>query len=124
MRVFAALLVTIAATWSVAFTAAGKVKNPSGHDCGKVTTGGFGGPLPTGVPKNARPEEHAFILRGHVSCAIAKSVIQTFDRGSTTGPTSPPGWKCAFKRSAHRNVCTRGSVALGDGIEYKVPKTH
>ena len=124
MRVMAALTVAIAAMWSIAFTAAGKIKPLSGHDCGKVRSAGFGGPLPPGVPKNAKPELHAFILRGQISCSKARSVIQTFETSGASGkPTGPAGWSCGFKKSAKRSVCTMGSVTVADGIEFKVPKS-
>src|SRR5271166_7123532 len=88
-----AALVLIVATTASAYL----YKKPAGHDCGKVTfTGGFGGPAPSNVPKNAVPQIHTFIVHGSISCATAKRVMASFEKSATgTGKgVSPAGWKC------------------------------
>ena len=78
-----AALVLIVATTASAYL----YKKPAGHDCGKVTfTGGFGGPAPSNVPANAKPQVDTFIVKGKISCASAKRVMASFDEKASTPP--------------------------------------
>ncbi len=117
----AALILTLVATAS-----AYKYKKPAGRDCGKVTfSGGFGGPLPSNVPKTAVPQIHTFIIHGSISCATAKQVMATFEKSATgTGKgVSPAGWKCGYNKKVSGQECTNSAhVAISNGIVYKVPK--
>lgn len=100
-------------------------KKPAGHDCGKVGfTGGFGGPSPSNVPMNARPQIHTFIVKGTISCAKAKQVMSSFEKSfSTPAGTgkgiSPTGWKCGFDAKLKGQSCTNAKhVVLSNGIVY------
>jgi hypothetical protein len=116
-----ALILTLATTASAYL-----YKKPTGRDCGKVTfTGGFGGPAPSNVPKNAVPQIHTFIVHGSISCATAKQVMATFEKSATgTGKgVSPAGWKCGFSKKLKGQQCTNAKhVAISNGIVYVVPK--
>lgn len=119
-----ALILTVAATAS-----AYKYKKPAGRDCGKVTvTGGFGGPLPSNVPKNSVPQIHTFIIRGNISCASAKHVMASFEMSINTPAgggkgISPAGWKCGYSKKVLGQECTNTKhVAISNGIIYKAPK--
>jgi hypothetical protein len=120
----AALILTLVATAS-----AYKYKKPAGRDCGKVTfTGGFGGPLPSNVPKTAVPQIHTFIIRGNISCTSAKHVMASFEMTINTPAgggkgISPAGWKCGYNKKVSGQECTNSAhVAISNGIVYKVPK--
>jgi len=104
-------------------------KKPPGRDCGKVTfTGGFGGPLPSNVPKNAVPQVHTFIVHGKISCASAKHVMAQFEMTINTPAgggkgISPSGWKCGYSKKVLGQECTNAKhVAIGNGIVYVAPK--
>jgi len=104
-------------------------KKPAGHDCGKVTfTGGFGGPLPSNVPKNAQPQIHTFIVHGKISCARAKQVMASFEKTFDTPAgggkgVSPAGWKCGYSKKVGGQQCTNAKhVQVSNGIVYVVPK--
>jgi hypothetical protein len=120
-----AMLILILATTASAYL----YKKPAGRDCGKVTfTGGFGGPLPSNVPKNAVPQVHTFIVRGNISCASAKHVMASFEMSINTPAgggkgISPAGWKCGYSKKVSGQECTNAKhVAIGNGIVYKAPK--
>jgi hypothetical protein len=123
------LLLGLAATIVILATTASAYlyKKPAGHDCGKVTfTGGFGGPLPSNVPKNAEPRIHTFIVKGSISCAKAKQIMSSFEK-SAVGigkGVSPAGWKCGFSKKLKGQSCTNAAkhVVLSNGIVYVVPK--
>jgi hypothetical protein len=120
-----AALILIVATTASAYL----YKKPPGKDCGKVTfTGGFGGPLPSNVPKNAKPQIHTFIVHGSISCATAKRVMATFEKsfytpaGGSKG-VSPAGWKCGFSKKLKSQQCTNSKhVQISNGIVYVVGK--
>jgi len=119
-----AMLILVAASASAYL-----YKKPAGHDCGKVTfTGGFGGPSPSNVPKNAVPQIHTFIVHGTISCATAKRVMATFEKSFNTPAggskgVSPAGWRCAFSKQVKGQECTNAKhVAISNGIVYVVPK--
>jgi hypothetical protein len=121
----AALILILAATASAYL-----YKRPPGHDCGKVTfTGGFGGPLPSNVPVNAKPQVDTFIVRGNISCAKAKRVMASFEKTVNT-PTggskgiSPAGWKCGYSKAVLGQECTNVAkhTEVSNGIVYVVPK--
>jgi hypothetical protein len=104
-------------------------KKPAGKDCGQATiVGGFGGPAPSNVPANARPQIHTFIVKGKISCATAKQVMSKFEKsfaqpGAGTKGISPTGWKCAFSAKLKGQSCTNSKhVVLSNGIVYVVPK--
>jgi hypothetical protein len=86
--------------------------------CGHLTTGGFGGPLPAGVPKGAEPHVEALRYKGTVSCATTKTVMQKVESTSVgTKPKSPPGWQCKFK-SGIGYYCTKGGNEIGSAVIY------
>jgi hypothetical protein len=125
------LLLGLAATIMILATTASAYlyKKPAGHDCGKVTfTGGFGGPAPSNVPKNAVPQIHTFIVKGTISCAKAKQVMSSFEKSfftpaGTGKGISPAGWKCGFNAKLKGQSCTNAKhVVLSNGIVYVVPK--
>jgi hypothetical protein len=128
-RLASGLLLGLIALMLVATASASTYKKPAGHDCGKVTiTGGFGGPLPANVPKDAVPQVHTFILKGKVSCATARSVMAKFEKsfqlpGAGTKGISPTGWKCQFSAKLKGQECTNSAHAeIQNGIVYVVPK--
>jgi hypothetical protein len=119
-----AAMILILATTASAYL----YKKPAGHDCGKATLiGGFGGPAPSNVPADAKPQIHTFIVKGKISCAIAKQVMDEFEKSFVTSPgkgVSPTGWKCAFSAKLKGQSCTNSKhVVLSNGIVYVVPKT-
>ena len=122
------LLLGLAASILIVATTASAYlyKKPAGHDCGKVTfTGGFGGPSPSNVPKNAVPQIHTFIVKGTISCAKAKQIMSSFEKSSVgTGKgVSPAGWKCGFSAKLKGQSCTNSKhVVISNGIVYVVPK--
>ncbi|HEY3959601.1 MAG TPA: hypothetical protein VGL68_03725 [Solirubrobacteraceae bacterium] len=102
-------------------------KKPAGHDCGKATLiGGFGGPAPSNVPADAKPEIHTFIVKGKISCTVAKQVMDKFEKSFVTSPgkgLSPAGWKCGFSAKLKGQSCTDSKhVVLSNGIVYVTPK--
>jgi hypothetical protein len=107
-----------------------KYKKPAGRDCGKVSfSGGFGGPAPSNVPKNATPQIHTFIVRGKVSCAQAKKVMSEFEKSFNTPAggskgVSPAGWSCGYSKKEGGQECTNSSshAVVANGVVYKVPK--
>jgi hypothetical protein len=118
-------LILIAATTASAYL----YKKPAGHDCGQATVvGGFGGPAPSNVPANARPQIDTFIVKGKISCATAKQVMVKFEKsfaqpGAASKGISPAGWKCAFSKKLKGQSCTNSKhVVLSNGIVYVVPK--
>jgi hypothetical protein len=120
----AALILTLAATAS-----AYKYKKPAGRDCGKVTfSGGFGGPSPSNVPKDAVPQIDTFIVHGKISCASAKHVMAQFEMSINTPAgggkgVSPAGWKCGYNKKVSGQECTNAKhVAISNGIVYVIPK--
>ncbi len=121
-----AALVLIVATTASAYL----YKKPAGHDCGKVTfTGGFGGPAPSNVPANAKPQVDTFIVKGKISCASAKRVMASFEKSfyTPTSPgkgVSPAGWKCGYSAKLKDQSCTNAAkhVVLSNGIVYVVGK--
>jgi hypothetical protein len=117
-----AALILILATTASAYL----YKKPAGHDCGKAPLiGGFGGPPPSNVPANARPQVHTFIVKGTISCATAKQVMSSFERSDAgTGKgVSPTGWKCGFSAKLKGQSCTNAAkhVVISNGIVYVVP---
>jgi hypothetical protein len=119
-----AALILILATTASAYL----YQKPAGHDCGKATLiGGFGGPAPSNVPADAKPQIHTFIVKGKISCAVAKQVMDKFEKSFVTAPgkgVSPAGWKCAFSAKLKGQSCTDSKhVVLSNGIVYVVPKT-
>jgi hypothetical protein len=125
------LLLGLAATIMILATTASAYlyKKPAGHDCGKVTfTGGFGGPAPSNVPANAKPQVDTFIVKGKISCASAKHVMAQFEMTINTPAgggkgISPSGWKCGYSKKVLGQECTNAKhVAIGNGIVYVVPK--
>jgi hypothetical protein len=119
-----AALILILATTASAYL----YKKPAGHDCGKATLiGGFGGPAPSNVPADAKPQIHTFIVKGKISCAVAKQVMDKFEKSFVASPgkgVSPAGWKCAFSAKLKGQSCTDSKhVVLSNGIVYVVPKT-
>ncbi len=121
---FAALIMILATTASAYL-----YKKSTGHDCGKVTfTGGFGGPLPSNVPKNAQPQVHTFIVHGKISCARAKQVMASFEKSFYTPAgggkgVSPAGWKCGYSKKLEAQQRTNAKrVQVSNGIVYVVPK--
>ncbi len=123
------LLLGLAAAILIAATTASAYlyKKPAGKDCGQAAiVGGFGGPAPSNVPANARPQIHTFIVKGSISCAKAKQVMSTFEKSDTgTGKgVSPAGWKCGFSAKLKGQSCTNSKhVVLSNGIVYVVPKS-
>ena len=118
-----AALILILATTASAYL----YKKPAGQDCGKATlVGGFGGPGPSNVPADAKPQIHTFIVKGKISCAIAKQVMDEFEKSFVTSPgkgVSPAGWKCAFSAKLKGQSCADSKhVVLSNGIVYVVPK--
>jgi hypothetical protein len=118
-------LILIAATTASAYL----YKKPAGHDCGQATVvGGFGGPAPSNVPADARPQIDTFIVKGKISCATAKQVMVKFEKsfaqpGAASKGISPAGWKCAFSKKLKGQSCTNSKhVVLSNGIVYVVPK--
>jgi hypothetical protein len=118
-------LILIAATTASAYL----YKKPAGHDCGQATVvGGFGGPPPSNVPANARPQIDTFIVKGKISCATAKQIMVKFEKsftqpGAGTKGISPAGWKCAFSKKLKGQSCTNAKhVVISNGIVYVVPK--
>jgi len=103
-------------------------KKPAGHDCGKVTfTGGFGGPLPSNIPKNAEPQIHTFIVKGSISCAKAKQIMSSFEKsavGNRQRRSRRPAGSAASAPSSRAQSCTNAAkhVVLSNGIVYVVPK--
>jgi hypothetical protein len=104
-------------------------KKPSGKDCGKAAiVGGFGGPRPTNVAANAIPQIDTFIVRGTISCATAKRVMNKFEKsfaqpGATSKGISPTGWKCAFSASLKGQSCSNSKhVVISNGIVWVAPK--
>ncbi len=124
------LLLSFATLTLVVTASAYTYKKPAGKDCGKTTfSGGFGGPPPSNVPKNAKPQIDTFVVRGSVSCATAKRVMAAFEKNSNTpagGATgrSPAGWKCGFSKQEKGQECTNASThaVIANGIVYKIPK--
>jgi hypothetical protein len=124
------LLSLVALTLIAATTASAYLyKKPAGHDCGQATVvGGFGGPAPSNVPANARPQIDTFIVKGKISCATAKQVMVKFEKsfalpGAASKGISPAGWKCAFSKKLKGQSCTNAKhVVLSNGIVYVVPK--
>ena len=121
-----AALILIAATTASAYL----YKKPAGKDCGEATiVGGFGGPSPSNVPANARPQVDTFIVKGKVSCATAKQVMDKFEKsfaqpGAGTKGISPAGWKCAFSAKLKGQSCTNSKhVVISNGIVYVVAKS-
>lgn len=120
-----AALILVLATTASAYL----YKRPPGHDCGKVTfTGGFGGPSPSNVPANAKPQIDTFIVHGNISCAKAKQVMASFEKSFNTPTggskgTSPAGWKCGYSKAVLGQECTNTKhVEVGNGIVYVVPR--
>jgi hypothetical protein len=123
------LLLGLAATILIVATTASAYlyKKPAGKDCGQATViGGFGGPAPSNVPTDAKPQIHTFIVKGKISCATARQVMDKFEKSllNPTGKgTSPAGWKCAFSKKLKGQSCTNSKhVVLSNGIVYVVPK--
>jgi hypothetical protein len=125
------LLLGLAASILIVATTASAYlyKKPAGQDCGKATiVGGFGGPLPSNVPANARPQIDTFIVKGKISCATAKQVMDKFEKsfaqpGAASKGISPAGWKCTFSKKLKGQSCTNSKhVVLSNGIVYVVPK--
>lgn len=122
------LLGLAAAILIVATTASAYLyKKPAGHDCGQATIiGGFGGPSPSNVPANARPQVDTFIVKGKISCSVAKQVMNKFEKSFVTSPGkggSPAGWKCGFSAKLKGQSCTNSKhVVISNGIVYVVPK--
>jgi hypothetical protein len=130
-RAATGLLLSLAALILVLATTASAYlyKRPPGHDCGNVTfTGGFGGPRPSNVPTNARPQIHTFIVKGKISCTMAKHVMATFERtlntpGDGSKGISPAGWKCGYSKKVLGQECTNAKhVEISNGIVYVTPK--
>jgi hypothetical protein len=102
-------------------------KRPAGHDCGKATLiGGFGGPLPSNVPPGSKPQLHTFIVRGTISCATAKHVMESYEKSfdTPTGGTkgkSPADWHCAFSKKEGGDECTGSRATVATGIVYIAP---
>jgi hypothetical protein len=122
---FAAAILIVATTASAYL-----YKKPAGKDCGEATiVGGFGGPSPSNVPANARPQVDTFIVKGKVSCATAKQVMDKFEKsfaqpGAGTKGVSPAGWKCAFSAKLKGQSCTNSKhVVISNGLVYVVPKS-
>jgi hypothetical protein len=125
----ASLLLSLAVLALAATATAYKYKKPAGHDCGKATfSGGFGGPPPSNVPKNATPQLDTLIVHGKISCAQAKHVMATFEMSFNTPAggskgISPSGWSCAFSKKEGGDECTNPShTTIADGVVYKAPK--
>jgi hypothetical protein len=125
------LLLTLAALILILATTASAYlyKKPAGQDCGKAAIiGGFGGPSPSNVPADARPQLHTFIVKGKVSCATAKQVMDKFEKsfaqpGAASKGISPAGWKCGYSKKVLGQECTNAKhVAISNGIVYVVPK--
>jgi hypothetical protein len=124
------LLGFVASILIVATTASAYLyKKPAGKDCGQATiVGGFGGPAPSNVPADARPQVDTFIVKGKISCATAKQVMSKFEKsfaqpGATAKGISPTGWKCAFSAKLKGQSCTNSKhVVLSNGLVYVVPK--
>jgi hypothetical protein len=116
-------LILILATTASAYL----YKKPAGQDCGEATLiGGFGGPAPSNVPADAKPQVHTFIVKGKISCAVAKQVMDKFEKSFVTSPgkgVSPAGWKCGFSAKLKGQSCTNSKhVVLSNGIVYVLPK--
>ncbi len=111
---------------ATAFAAAAPAyKRPQGHDCGRsprqspLSVSGVPtrGPLPRGVPKGSVPQLDAFVLKGAVSCATAKSTVATFEANFNKPPT---GYACRVA-TPYETVCSNGAVSIGAGIVYLKP---
>lgn len=91
-------------------------------DCGRLNTGGFGGPLPAGIPPGAAPSLHAYRVSGHLGCATVHSVMQKFEKNASSTLTinKPPaaGWKCRFSSHAKGYVCRKGADVIEDQIVW------
>jgi hypothetical protein len=118
-----AALILILATTASAYL----YKKPAGHDCGKATLiGGFGGPLPSNVPRGSKPQLHTFIVRGAISCAKAKRVMESYEKSFDTSAgaakgKSPAGWKCAFSKQEGGDECTSSRATVATGLVYIAP---
>lgn len=94
-------------------------------DCGKLTAaGGFGGPLPKGVPTGSTPSIHAFRVKGSLACGKVRSVMQAFEKNATSTLTinnpPAPGWKCSFSKKAEGYVCRSGGNVIEDQLVWKL----
>lgn len=91
-------------------------------DCGGLTSNGFGGAPPAGVPAGARPSLRAFRVAGHLGCATVHSVMQKFENnaGSTLTLNKPPvpGWSCKFSTHARGYVCRKGANVIEEQIVW------
>jgi hypothetical protein len=126
------LLLGLAASILIAATTASAYlyKKPAGKDCGEATiVGGSGGPPPSNVPANARPQIDTFIVKGKIACTAAKHVMASFEKsfaepGAATKGISPAGWKCAFSKKLKGQSCanTAKHVVLSNGVVYVAPK--
>ncbi len=118
MRSMSLAVAAIAAAGLAAGAAGGASAASTITKCGHLTTGGFGGPSPAGVPAGATPHLEALRYKGTVSCATTKTVMQKVESGSVgTKPISPHGWKCKFK-SGIGYYCTRGGSEIGAAVIF------
>jgi hypothetical protein len=92
-------------------------------DCGKLTVqGGFGGPLPHGVPAGSRPQVDGLRVSGRVGCATVVHVLNAFeahaiDAAHLSDPPAP-GWSpCNFIRGSGY-VCRKGSNVIEAGVVW------
>jgi len=123
------LLLGLAASILIVATTASAYlyKKPAGQDCGKAGfIGGFGGPAPSNVPADAKPQVDTFIVKGKISCATAKRIMSSYEKSAigTGKGVSPAGWKCGFSAKLKGQSCASAAkhVVLSNGIVYVVPK--
>lgn len=115
-----AVVLTAVSSLSVAPAIAGSAAL---KDCGKLrVSGGFGGPLPKGVPSGSVPQEEGFRVSGSVSCSAVVHVLNAFEASASNAATlsnpPAPGWSpCSFiVRSGY--VCRKGNNVILAGLVW------
>jgi len=122
MRKLLTVAVALAAVWSVSVAPA-SASSPALKDCGKLKVqGGFGGPLPRGVPSGSRPHDEGFRVAGSVNCSTVVRVLNAFEANASNATTlsnpPAPGWSpCSFiARSGY--VCRKGNNVILAGLVW------
>jgi hypothetical protein len=92
-------------------------------DCGKLTVqGGFGGPLPRGVPAGARPQVDGLRVSGRVGCGTVVRVLNAFeahaiDAAHLSDPPAP-GWSPGNFIRGSGYVCRKGSNVIEAAVVW------
>lgn len=122
MRKFVTAAVALAAV--SALSAAPTMASGSAlKDCGKLKVfGGFGGPLPAGVPAGSRPQDEAFRVSGSVSCSKVVHVLDAFEANGSNAATlsnpPAPGWSPCNFISGSGYVCRKGNNVIQAGLVW------